>query len=94
MAAGLKAVYHQGLYEDLNCNGQLDSGEDTNNNMKLDRAPPWKPRSYQIICAGFDDEFGQGGGFDATAAESNFNTAVREFERDNITNFHPGMLAP
>jgi hypothetical protein len=55
----------------------------------------WKPKTFQIISAGFDGELGVGGGFyngkffDTSNAE---RPAINE--RDNITNFSSGPLVP
>jgi len=54
---------------------------------------PWKPKSYQIISAGFDGDHGPGGAFDAGSADTQL-TGTRAAERDNITNFYQTVLAP
>lgn len=56
-----------------------------------DLAVPYNSNSFQIICAGLDDRFGTGGAY---AAENTADLFVgdREFEKDNITNFHTGLL--
>lgn len=47
---------------------------------------PYNPKSFQIISAGFDSDYGTGGVFDTTLP------ANRSMERDNITNFKGGRL--
>ncbi len=54
---------------------------------------PWKPQNYQIISPGRDRLLGIGGNYDPNAA-SNQLGAARADERDNITNFSDGPLAP
>jgi type II secretory pathway pseudopilin PulG len=51
-------------------------------------ATPWKNRTYQIISPGYDTFYGNGGEFTAEGSD-----ALSESERDNLTNFHTGMLA-
>jgi prepilin-type N-terminal cleavage/methylation domain-containing protein len=53
----------------------------------------WNAKSFQIISPGFDGEYGTGGVFNPDNAESTLINS-REPERDNITNFHGGALAP
>ncbi len=53
----------------------------------------WKPQSYQIISPGFDGTYGLGGIYDTDKADATL-IGTREAERDNITNFSSGMLAP
>ena len=55
----------------------------------LQGGTPWKPRSFQIICPGFDNKYGKGGVFDPVSAKLDLSQA----DQDNITNFHSGMLA-
>lgn len=50
--------------------------------------PPYKPKSYQIISPGADNEYGTGGNYDPT---KNF-PANRTEEADNVTNFVNGSL--
>ena len=52
----------------------------------------YKPNNFQIISPGFDGQYGDGGHFNAE--DPNASTGLQEAERDNITNFHSGMLAP
>jgi hypothetical protein len=54
----------------------------------------WNPQSFQIISPGSDNEYGTGGVFNADTASNDLVGAARETERDNITNFHSGRLAP
>lgn len=49
----------------------------------------WNSQSLQIISAGADGAFGVGGIYDPDN-----NEVVPNADRDNITNFHPGVLAP
>ena len=51
----------------------------------------FKPKSYQIISPGFDGDYGQGGQYDPDNA-GGVLTGARDAERDNITNFHGGLL--
>ncbi len=64
---------------------------------------PFKPRAYQIISPGFDGEFGPGGPFMPDESQrlpgyphssGTVAATVRDAERDNITNFHDGLLEP
>ncbi|WP_166830572.1 type II secretion system protein [Thalassoroseus pseudoceratinae] len=83
--------------EDANLNNTLDASEDANSNSTLDVGQPFKPDSYQIVSPGFDNEHGTGGTYDPETADAKLgydaNPSTRSAERDNITNFHPGMLA-
>lgn len=56
-------------------------------------SPPWNANSYQIISPGGDQQYGTGGDYE-TATASTLLTGTRMGERDNITNFSPGTLAP
>jgi prepilin-type N-terminal cleavage/methylation domain-containing protein len=61
-------------------------------NMKfvyLQGSTPWKPKSFQIICPGFDDQYGTGGIFAEESAKEN----IAPEDYDNITNFYPGEIA-
>lgn len=49
------------------------------------------PSTYQIISPGPDGSYGEGGRFNPDTALQDFS--ARQFEQDNITNFHSGMLA-
>jgi len=51
---------------------------------------PHNKSGYQIISAGFDYDYGAGGAFDASNSAN--NTGMSAADRDNITNFHPGLL--
>ena len=61
-------------------------------------SPPWNPNSYQIISPGADTFYGVGGQYDQNNAGTLLvNTpggSQRAPERDNITNFSSGPLAP
>lgn len=70
-------------------------------------APAWKNKSFQIISPGPDGIYGAGGRFDEDAAtylidetaagndlDGNVFIQDRSGERDNITNFNGGVLAP
>lgn len=48
-----------------------------------------KPKSFQIISPGADGLYGAGGYFDATATGHGITNAP---DRDNISNFHGGLL--
>lgn len=48
---------------------------------------PHKPKGIQIISPGADTEYGTGGLFNPAMPNS-----LGPFDRDNITNFHPGRL--
>lgn len=73
---------------------------------KLGDGTFWKNKSFQIISPGADQRFGEGGLWtEATGDESLVKEAPdpygptgakidRRDERDNITNFHSGVLAP
>ncbi len=49
-----------------------------------------KNKSFQIISPGADATYGSGGFFDATAANHGL---TNKFDRDNISNFHSGLLS-
>lgn len=53
----------------------------------------YNPKGVQIISPGFDQQYGTGGVFDPGTASETF-VDTRQVERDNITNFHTGLLAP
>ncbi|HEV3301354.1 MAG TPA: prepilin-type N-terminal cleavage/methylation domain-containing protein [Planctomycetaceae bacterium] len=66
-------------------------------------SPPWNPNSYQIISPGFDGSsdpyggYGTGGQYDPNTAGTMLVGPApggRGPERDNITNFSSGPLAP
>lgn len=56
-------------------------------------SPPWNANSYQIISPGGDQKYGTGGEYE-TATANTLLIGSRSFERDNITNFSSGTLAP
>lgn len=56
-------------------------------------SPFWNSNSFQLICAGADRQFGTGGPYTKENA-ANQLTGNRDAERDNITNFSDGVLAP
>jgi general secretion pathway protein G len=49
--------------------------------------------TYQLISPGFDHQFGQGGVWNESTADSDL-VGTRSVERDNLTNFHGSTLAP
>ena len=53
----------------------------------------FKPKTFQIISPGFDGEHGTGGPYDPASPDTTL-TGSRDNERDNITNFASGVLAP
>lgn len=53
---------------------------------------PWKAKSFQIVSPGFDHNYGPFGVWTAETAESVLTGATRQYEVDNITNFHSGTL--
>ena len=58
-------------------------------------APPYKGTSHQIISPGPDQQYGIGGPFNSEASDrlpKTVPTQDRSAERDNVTNFHNGML--
>ncbi|HEV7999969.1 MAG TPA: hypothetical protein VGP63_08825, partial [Planctomycetaceae bacterium] len=56
-------------------------------------SPPWNPNSYQIISPGFDQAYGLGGEYEQGDSKG-LLIGNRSAERDNITNFSSGVLAP
>jgi general secretion pathway protein G len=56
--------------------------------------PAWNSKTFQLISPGFDGEYGTGGLFNPDTAAADFTAVPRQPERDNITNFHSGPLAP
>jgi prepilin-type N-terminal cleavage/methylation domain-containing protein len=56
-------------------------------------SPAWNANSYQIISPGGDQQYGVGGEYE-TANANTLLVGSRAVERDNITNFSPGTLAP
>ncbi|MAT15704.1 MAG: hypothetical protein CMJ46_10610 [Planctomyces sp.] len=53
----------------------------------------WKSQTFQLISAGPDGRYGEGGAFNPDTADDTL-VGARVDERDNITNFHQGKLAP
>ena len=51
-----------------------------------------KPQSFQIISPGADGQYGTGGIYGASTAETDLSAAARRTEWDNITNFSQGRL--
>ena len=56
-------------------------------------SPPWNANSYQIISPGFDQLYGLGGEYEQGDSKG-LLLQTRSTERDNITNFSSGTLAP
>jgi prepilin-type N-terminal cleavage/methylation domain-containing protein len=56
-------------------------------------SPTWNPNSYQIISPGFDQLYGIGGEYEQGDSKG-LLVGNRSGERDNITNFSSGVLAP
>jgi prepilin-type N-terminal cleavage/methylation domain-containing protein len=56
-------------------------------------SPPWNPNTFQIISPGGDQQYGLGGEYE-TATANTLLVGTRAVERDNITNFSSGTLAP
>lgn len=56
-------------------------------------SPTWNPNSYQIISPGFDQLYGLGGEYEQGDSKG-LLVQNRSAERDNITNFSSGVLAP
>ncbi|MBC7821028.1 MAG: hypothetical protein IAG10_29435 [Planctomycetaceae bacterium] len=54
---------------------------------------PWMHRSFQIISPGLDSTYGTGGPYDSKTAADQLQ-GNRQVERDNVTNFSQGPLAP
>jgi len=62
---------------------------------RMGSTTPWLPKKYQIVSPGFDGEYGTGGVFNPEASDPFAGGGpVRLPERDNLTNFHKGMLNP
>lgn len=53
----------------------------------------WKPKSYQIVCSGLDQNFGSVGSGTSIQYDPDDTDAVPEDDRDNITNFANATLA-
>jgi prepilin-type N-terminal cleavage/methylation domain-containing protein len=56
-------------------------------------SPPWNANSFQIISPGFDQQYGLGGEYEQGDPKG-LLIGTRTAERDNITNFSSGPLAP
>jgi len=56
-------------------------------------SPPWNANSFQIISPGGDQQYGTGGEYE-TGDPKGLLVGTRGVERDNITNFSSGVLAP
>jgi prepilin-type N-terminal cleavage/methylation domain-containing protein len=56
-------------------------------------SPPWNANSFQIISPGFDQQYGLGGEYEQGDPKG-LLVQTRSTERDNITNFSSGPLAP
>jgi general secretion pathway protein G len=56
-------------------------------------SPPWNANTFQIISPGGDQQYGLGGEYE-TANANTLLIGTRGVERDNITNFSSGVLAP
>jgi len=56
-------------------------------------SPPWNANSYQIISPGADAAYGIGGEYESGDPKG-LLVGTRSTERDNITNFSTGPLAP
>lgn len=50
------------------------------------KAGYWQPTSHQIISAGFDNDYGDGGLYDPTSPQ------LTQGDQDNLTNFANGLL--
>ena len=77
------------------------NGQTNNRNMKdiyrqgsAAASPAWNGKSFQLLSAGMDFEYGQGGEYDPARAASLLKTSARIAEQDNLTNFHGGRLQP
>ncbi len=57
-------------------------------------SPPWNANSFQIISPGGDQQYGTGGEYETATANTLLTGTTRGYERDNITNFSSGTLAP
>ncbi len=64
-----------------------------NGSTSASPSPPWNTNSYQIISPGGDQQYGLGGEYE-TATANTLLVGTRGTERDNITNFSSGTLAP
>jgi prepilin-type N-terminal cleavage/methylation domain-containing protein len=57
-------------------------------------SPPWNANSYQIISPGVDTQYGTGFEYEQGDPKGLLVGTQRYVERDNITNFSSGVLAP
>lgn len=53
---------------------------------------PWKAKSFQIVSPGFDNNYGPFGVWTEASAEADLSATNRNYEVDNITNFHSTTL--
>ncbi len=65
----------------------------SNGSTSASPSPPWNPNSYQIISPGGDQLYGLGGEYEQGDSKG-LLVQTRSTERDNITNFSSGPLAP
>lgn len=65
----------------------------SNGSSSSNPSPPWNPNSYQIISPGADTLYGTGGEYESGDSKG-LLIGTRSGERDNITNFSTGTLAP
>lgn len=56
-----------------------------------DQGTPWNDGTHQLICAAFDEEFGEGG-FIKLEPDNFPDSNDRKFDRDNVTSFARGSL--
>lgn len=64
-----------------------------NGSTSASPSPPWNANSFQIISPGFDQQYGLGGEYEQGDPKG-LLVQTRSTERDNITNFSSGPLAP
>lgn len=82
---------HEDDYADAtNTGAYLNMGTTFTGAYRLPGGSFLKPKTFQIICSGVDDDFGIGGVYDPENADDLANEA----DRNNITNFSNGTLAP
>jgi prepilin-type N-terminal cleavage/methylation domain-containing protein len=72
---------------------QLQDVYRTGPNGGASPSPPWNPNSFQIISPGFDQQYGTGWEYEQGDPKG-LLVGTRSTERDNITNFSSGPLAP
>jgi prepilin-type N-terminal cleavage/methylation domain-containing protein len=82
---------------------QPESGQTISTSPNTSPSPALNPNSYQIISPGGDRLYGVGGEYESASANAllviypasgTTSPVDRTGERDNITNFSPGTLAP